>query len=91
MVILLDDESHRVAVWELQVICLKIRGSHLTCKVANECLNVCEWKEVVVRRIKVVSSLPLLSCELSVLVKENRKRKKNYCIFTCCRNRKKQL
>ena len=52
--------------------------SHLTCKVANKCLNVCERVEVVEWN-KMVPSLPLLSCELSVSVKENpdRKKKKN--------------
>ena len=50
--------------------------SHLTCKVANKCLNVRKWVEVVEWN-KMVLSLPLLSCELSVSVKENPDRKKN--------------
>ena len=54
---------------------LKICDSHLTCKVANKCLNVRERVEVVEWK-KMVPSLPLLSCELSVSVKENRDRKK---------------
>ena len=49
--------------------------SHLTCKVANKCLNVRERLEVVEWN-KMVPSLPLLSCELSVSVKENPDRKK---------------
>ena len=31
----------------MQALRLKIRDSHLTCKVANKCLNVCERVEVV--------------------------------------------
>ena len=54
---------------------LKICDSHLTCKVANKCLNVRERVEVVEWN-KMVPSLPLLSCELSVSVKENPDRKK---------------
>ena len=54
---------------------LKICDSHFTCKVANKCLNVCERVEVVEWN-KMVPSLPLLSCELSVSVKENPDRKK---------------
>ena len=46
------------------------------CKVANKCLNVRERVEVVEWN-KMVPSLPLLSCELSVSVKENPDRKKN--------------
>ena len=49
---------------------LKICDSHLTCKVAHKCLNVRERVEVVEWN-KKVPSLPLLSCELSVSVKEN--------------------
>ena len=44
-------------------------------EVANKCLNVRERVEVVEWN-KMVSSLPLLSCELSVSVKENPDRKK---------------
>ena len=54
---------------------LKICDSHLTCKVANKCLNVRERVEVVEWN-KMVPSLPLLSCELSVSVKKNPDRKK---------------
>ena len=54
---------------------LKICDSHLTCKVANKCLNVRERVEVVEWE-KMVPSLPLLSCELSVSVKENPDKKK---------------
>ena len=43
--------------------------------IANKCLNVRERVEVVERN-KMVSSLPLLSCELSMSVKENPDRKK---------------
>ena len=43
---------------------LKIRGDHLRCQIINKCLDVR-------RRIKMVSFLLLLSCELSVSVKEN--------------------
>ena len=59
----------------IQALRLKICDSHLTCKVANKCLNVREWVEVVEWN-KMVHSLPLLSCELSVSVKENPDRKK---------------
>ena len=47
----------------------------LTCKVANKCLTVCERVEVVEWN-KMVPSLPLLSYELPVSVKENPDRKK---------------
>ena len=40
-------KSHRVVAWKLQVMRLKIHGSHLKCKVANKCLNVCKRVEVV--------------------------------------------
>ena len=48
-------------------------------EVANKCLNVRERVEVV-DGIKDGPSLPLLSCELSVSMKENadRKKKKNF-------------
>ena len=42
---------------------LKLHGSHLTCKVANKCLNVHEKVEVV--RSNKDGLLPL-SCELTV-------------------------
>ena len=49
-----------------------MRGSHFSCELANKCLNVCEWVEVVERN-KSGPCLPLLSQELSVCesVKEN--------------------
>ena len=53
----------------------KICDNHLTCKVENKCLNVRERVEVVEWN-KMVPSLPLLSCELSVSVKKNPDRKK---------------
>ena len=59
----------------IQVLRLKIYDSHLTGKAANKCLNVLERVEVVEWN-KMVSSLPLLSCELSVSVKEDPDRKK---------------
>ena len=40
-------KSHQVEVWWLQTLCLKICGSHFTCKVANNCLNVLEMGQVV--------------------------------------------
>ena len=40
---------HRVADWLLHTMRLQKRGSHLTCKVANKCLNVRERVEVVDR------------------------------------------
>ena len=49
---------------------LKIRHSHLTCKVADKCFNVRKRVEVVERK-KMVHSLSLLFYELSVPVKEN--------------------
>ena len=60
----------------MQALRLKICESHLTCKVANKCLNVRERVEVVEWNKKVVPSLPLLSYESSVSVKENPNRKK---------------
>ena len=47
MVIPQGGKSHRVAVWQIQAVRLKICDSHLTCKVANKCLNVRERAEVV--------------------------------------------
>ena len=55
---------------------LKIRDSHLTCKVANKCLNVREPVEVVEWNKWWSPFLPLPSCESSVSVKENPDRKK---------------
>ena len=72
-------KSHRVAVWQIQALRLKICDSHLKCKVANKCLNVGERVEVVECN-KMVPFLPLLSCELSASVKENPDRKKNFFI-----------
>ena len=47
MIIQQGGKSRQVAVWLIQaVVQLKIRGSHLTCKVANKCLNVREGVEV---------------------------------------------
>ena len=63
---------------------LKICDGHLTCKVANKCLDVRERVEVVEWN-KMVPFLPLLSCELSVSVKENpdrKKKKKKICAET---------
>ena len=34
-------------MWKTQALRLKIRDSHLTCEVANKCLNVREPMEVV--------------------------------------------
>ena len=47
MVIRLDGRSHQVAAWQTQELRLKIRDSHLKCKVAKKCLNVRERVEVV--------------------------------------------
>ena len=46
MLILPSGKSHRIRAWELQVMQLEFRGSHLTGKVANKCLNVHERVEV---------------------------------------------
>ena len=74
-----DGKSHRVAVLS-QTMRLKIRGNHPTCKVANKCrMFVSGWKWW--RRIKMVPSLPLLSCESSEFVKENLDTKKT--LFQC--------
>ena len=51
----------------------KVCDGHLTCKVANKCLNVRERVEVVEWN---KHSLPLLSSESSVSVKENPDREK---------------
>lgn len=50
---------HEVAVWWLNVMQLKICGSHFTCKVADNYLNVCEWVVVVERNTD--SLLPSLA------------------------------
>ena len=39
--------EHVFAFHITQALPLAIRDSHLTCKVANKCLNVREWVEVV--------------------------------------------
>ena len=44
---------------------------HITCKIANKCLNFCERVEVIEWKWN-----PLLSCESSVSAKENPDRKK---------------
>ena len=46
---------------------IKKRSSHLICKVANKCLKVHEWVEVVERN-KDGPSIPLLSRESSALI-----------------------
>ena len=74
-------KSHRVAVREIQVLRLNICDSHLTCTVANKCLIVRERVEVVEWNKKMVPSLPLLSCESSVSVKENPDKKKQDCLL----------
>ena len=58
---------------------LKIRDSHLTCKVANKCLDVRERVEVVEWNKRW--SLPF-PCESSVSVKENPDGKKSFLFFT---------
>ena len=68
MVILQGGKSHRVVVWLLQVMLLKIRDSHLTCRVECKFLNVSEPVEEVERNKKMFPSLPLLPSELSVSV-----------------------
>ena len=57
---------------------LKMRGSHLTCKVANRCLDVPEQVEVVKRNKDGSFFFSVLSRELSLSVKENSDRKKIY-------------
>ena len=68
MLIRWGGKSHRVAVWQTQALQLKIRDSHLTCKVANKCVNVREQVGVVNGMKK--GPLPLLSCESSVSKKK---------------------
>ena len=70
----------------LQTLSVSTKLRDAKCKVANKCLNVRERVEVVKWK-KMVPSLPLLSCELSVSVKENpdrkkKKKKKNLGIVT---------
>ena len=43
------DESHQSTVWLLDVLWSKIWDRHLRCITANQCLNICERVEVVVR------------------------------------------
>ena len=66
---------------------LKTCDSHLTCKVANKCLNVRKRVEVVEWN-KMVPFLSLLSCELSVSVKENPDRKKKKVVHEASKKRK---
>ena len=54
---------------------LKMRGSHLTWKAASKCLDVRELVKVAERN-KDRPLFSLLSCESSLLVKENPDRKK---------------
>ena len=54
----------------------KKKKKNLTCEVAHKCLNVRQRVEVVEWNRKKVPSLPLLSCELPVSVKETPDRKK---------------
>ena len=49
---------------------VKMRGSHLTCKVASKCLIVCERVEVLSGGEKMVPSFPLFSYESAVSVKK---------------------
>ena len=53
-----------------------MRGSHLRWKVVYKCLDVCERGQVL-QRNKNGPLPPLLSCELSVSVKDRHDRKKN--------------
>ena len=46
MIIQQGGKSHQMPVSQLQAIRIKILGSHLTCKVANKCLNIREQEEV---------------------------------------------
>ena len=54
-----------------------VLDSQLKGKVVSKCLNAREGNEIVKRNEKMVSSLPLLSFESSVSVKENRDKKRN--------------
>ena len=47
MVIRESDKSHRVSVWYVQLVRLKICDSNLTCKVVKKCLNFRERVEVI--------------------------------------------
>ena len=55
---------------------LKICDSHLTCKVANKCLNVCEWVEVVGLNKRRSPPCPCCLVESSLVVKKNLVEKK---------------
>ena len=59
-------KSHREAVWCLHAMRLKIRSSHLTCKVANKCLNFLDGMEVEQRD----KNAPLFPCCSVVSAKE---------------------
>ena len=72
-------KSDRVAVCQIEVVLLKIRGSHLTCKVSNKCLNDRESTKTVEKEQKwpipssASSPLPL---SFSVFAKETTIEKK---------------
>ena len=72
MVIQEDGKNHRVAAWQLQAVRLKIRDSHLTCKVVNKGPNVRGWVEAVERNVD--GPLPCLVNRQ--YLKENPDRKK---------------
>ena len=55
---------------------LKICDSHVTCKVANKCMNVRERVEVVEWNKRWSPPFPCCPCESLVSVKENPDRKK---------------
>ena len=59
---------------------LKICDSHLTCDVANKCLNVHELVEVVEWNKRWPPPFPLISCGSSVSLKENPDQKRNIAV-----------
>ena len=54
-----------------------MRDSHLTCKVANKCLNVCEWVEIVEWNKRWSCPFPAVLWIVSVC-EENLMEKKKY-------------
>ena len=61
---------------------LKICDSHLTCKVANKFLNVCEWVEVVEWNKRWSPPFPCCSVSCQCLKENPYRKKKQFSLLT---------
>ena len=66
---------------KLQAMRLKVRGSHLVCKVAHKCLDIRGRSELAEWNKKMVPSLPSLTNESLVSMKENLIEKKYWLLM----------